>query len=179
MKLYLVDGSKHPHRDVALDSFFGLHQGGKIVASDLSSAREGVLEGEVRHVSTQQNIPVQVCGLRTCSAVLYLYTKGAKLCDVVAFHAPSGTLNIKIGARQGEKFKKPREEASYYEIEFENVYVVIANGPETTKYAPTAKERTERISEFVQKALADIRPLLDEYLRRTSWSMSVLACFLA
>lgn len=155
MKIHFVKGDGGREYNKTVEALFQLNGNQRVVAAGLPSAMSnwGVPEGAVVHARISEGEGATVWNLQTCSAVLYCYLNEGKLSDVVAFHAPSGSRNIKLGDRKGTLFGSPKLEAETYNIKFDAWKVVIANGPQTSNYSGSLQERVSRV---IKEGLVDI-----------------------
>ena len=127
----------------------------RVYASGLShELLLGVKEGNIQHIKLEDKVGVTVVMLQTCSAYLYCYCIGQTIHDVVVFYSPGGGTNFKRQERQGN-IGTATEEAEYYGIHgYESVYVVIANGPETSRWGHLRdKSRLEKVNHTLREGI--------------------------
>jgi hypothetical protein len=135
VKLHIVENGGNIVYNQGVSDIFQLNGNQKICAPNIPiQGPFSLWEGCVGHADITAGQSISVFGLITCAGVFYCYFREGRLTDVVGFHAPSGTLRVKAGRKEGAKFGHPAEEAKIFGIDFTSVKVVVANGPSTCAY---------------------------------------------
>jgi hypothetical protein len=169
MKVYTVT-SGTAHTNMSFEGLFDNKSasGPRIMASlsKMPGPFERVTEGAMDTLDLEDNHDgraLMVAGLQSCTAVFYLYMKPNThtISAALAFHSPSGGLNINVG----RELRGPIAEAVTVDrknVVAKNVYVLMAAGPSTMSAHDKQKGNVEEYTKAAIEEHESLIGLLDK-----------------